>query len=460
MGNFKSKEVDSFDIVPVPETINDCKSRVLCGLDNEVIPRLNEENTSNEQVCVLINLHNSVTQTTSVSCATAVGCPLHDSQTQQITVPVEMVAAASSAIHAPVTDLPLWPQIRRRLPGLDSVEEVADWFNKAFYIFCPPVPRWVIQKAAFHPPKKGEHYFLIAGPPEARVPLLCAKEAKERGNPVMCPRMVLSRSFLMMDVAEGLYHIKTHIIENHLGNHLVLIHVKCRASFVANIKSPRVMISSQPNSSDLGGCSLADPTFVEIANSLNCDLIGYDYSGYGCSTGYPSQSAIYSDIEAVYTFVTETLGYTDSDIILFGFSMGTAASIHLASIRNQLCGMILVAPFTSLLRIVGKADNPYTCCWDQFPNYDKAACILTRTLLCHGKSDAIVGTDHSEALRQRLKNVAEPFYVDNATHRGIYSDVTMWRRIKDFINDDLDVAASWVGLVSFVDAPSESEKAS
>uniref|UniRef100_A0AC34GE45 Serine aminopeptidase S33 domain-containing protein n=1 Tax=Panagrolaimus sp. ES5 TaxID=591445 RepID=A0AC34GE45_9BILA len=153
-----------------------------------------------------------------------------------------------------------------------------------------------------------------------------------------------------VSIAKGFCQIKTHIITTSMNHHLVLIHIQCKASNISSTKSPKIMIISQPNSSDLGACMISDPSLVEIADSLHCDVIAYDYSGYGCSTGHPSQEAIYSDIEAVHSFVTTQLQYTDGNILLFGFSMGTAASIHLASIQQNLCGMILVAPFTSLLR--------------------------------------------------------------------------------------------------------------
>uniref|UniRef100_A0A914PGN1 AB hydrolase-1 domain-containing protein n=1 Tax=Panagrolaimus davidi TaxID=227884 RepID=A0A914PGN1_9BILA len=138
-----------------------------------------------------------------------------------------------------------------------------------------------------------------------------------------------------ISVAKGLCRINTHIITTSMKHHLVLIRIICKASNISNKKSPKIMIISQPNSSDLGACMISDPSLIEIADSLHCDVIAYDYSGYGCSTGHPSQESIYSDIEAVYNFVSNELNYTDENILLFGFSMGTAASIHLASIRQN-----------------------------------------------------------------------------------------------------------------------------
>lgn len=41
---------------------------------------------------------------------------------------------------------------------------------------------------------------------------------------------------------------------------------------------------------------------------LKVDLYAYDYSGYGISTGRPSEKNIYADIEAAYKHITESEG--------------------------------------------------------------------------------------------------------------------------------------------------------
>jgi len=49
---------------------------------------------------------------------------------------------------------------------------------------------------------------------------------------------------------------------------------------------------------------------------------------------------------------------SDDSIILWGFSIGTAATIHLASTtKDDIAGVILFAPPASIVR---------ACCWKRF----------------------------------------------------------------------------------------------
>ncbi|KAL6959381.1 Alpha/beta hydrolase domain-containing protein 17C [Sarracenia purpurea var. burkii] len=48
----------------------------------------------------------------------------------------------------------------------------------------------------------------------------------------------------------------------------------------------------------------------------------YDYSGYGASTGKPSEFNTYYDIEAVYDCLKNEYGVKQEDVILYGQSVG------------------------------------------------------------------------------------------------------------------------------------------
>ena len=45
--------------------------------------------------------------------------------------------------------------------------------------------------------------------------------------------------------------------------------------------------------------------YLDLAFNLGVNVIGYDYTGYGQSTGEPSDLNAIADIEAVYTFATQ-----------------------------------------------------------------------------------------------------------------------------------------------------------
>lgn len=41
---------------------------------------------------------------------------------------------------------------------------------------------------------------------------------------------------------------------------------------------------------------------VDIADFLQCDLITFDYSGFGLSTGTPTEKNLYQNMDTVYQF--------------------------------------------------------------------------------------------------------------------------------------------------------------
>lgn len=86
---------------------------------------------------------------------------------------------------------------------------------------------------------------------------------------------------------------------------------------------------------------------IKVFNSLGLDVLIFDYRGYGTSSGSPSEEGTYLDALASYRYLTETLGIPDSEIVLFGRSLGASVAARLAS-RNPAAGLILDSAFTSI----------------------------------------------------------------------------------------------------------------
>lgn len=58
---------------------------------------------------------------------------------------------------------------------------------------------------------------------------------------------------------------------------------------------------------------------LDMCLSLRVNVVAYDYTGYGCATGTPSEPGTYRDILAVYNFITDTMHPGDR-IIVYGQS--------------------------------------------------------------------------------------------------------------------------------------------
>uniref|UniRef100_A0A0D9WSC9 Serine aminopeptidase S33 domain-containing protein n=1 Tax=Leersia perrieri TaxID=77586 RepID=A0A0D9WSC9_9ORYZ len=105
------------------------------------------------------------------------------------------------------------------------------------------------------------------------------------------------------------------------GTEVVAVHVRQPGARLT-------VLYSHGNAADLGQMY---ELFIELSTHLNVNLMGYDYSGYGQSSGKPSEQNTYADIEAAYRCLVETYGATEQNIILYGQSVGSGPTLDLAS---------------------------------------------------------------------------------------------------------------------------------
>ena len=121
--------------------------------------------------------------------------------------------------------------------------------------------------------------------------------------------------------------------------------------------------------------------FVCVRNSVtNTDrIVSMSYHLF-LTTGEPSEDNCYADIEAVYDYLTLELELEPQNIILYGRSIGSGPSCHLAEKVSRehlegtgLGGLILHSAFTSVFRIV--ADIGITILGDKFVNVEKMGSV-------------------------------------------------------------------------------------
>lgn len=79
---------------------------------------------------------------------------------------------------------------------------------------------------------------------------------------------------------------------------------------------------------------------------LPANVLALEYRGYGRSEGSPSETGIYKDAEAAYTYLVQERRIPPRLIVALGQSLGTAVAAELAA-RRELGGVVLEAPFPS-----------------------------------------------------------------------------------------------------------------
>lgn len=129
---------------------------------------------------------------------------------------------------------------------------------------------------------------------------------------------------------------------NSEGNKIA--YIVTHAQFSPNF----TIIYSHGNACDIG---VLFPELMRLSIELECNIVMYDYSGYGESSGKPSEKTMCSDIEAVWRTMTQEYGIPSEKIILFGQSIGTVPTIDLAS-KISVAGVIVQSPLLSAMKVV------------------------------------------------------------------------------------------------------------
>jgi abhydrolase domain-containing protein 17 len=142
---------------------------------------------------------------------------------------------------------------------------------------------------------------------------------------------------------------------------------------------------------------------VLLYDKLGVNVLHYDYIGYGlCKENYggPSEESTYESAEAAidvfyfiskYKFLHEQ-GITNKDIIIFGTSVGSGPSCHLASKEKDLLGLVLECPFMSCVRVV--TNNILLRPIDMFININKTSKFSAPVFIMHGSVDQVIAQQH------------------------------------------------------------------
>ncbi|KAM9720122.1 abhydrolase domain containing 17A, depalmitoylase a [Menidia menidia] len=210
------------------------------------------------------------------------------------------------------------------------------------------------------------------------------------------------------------------------GNRVGCMYIRCAPS------ARFTVLFSHGNAVDLGQMS---SFYIGLGTRINCNIFSYDYSGYGVSTGKPSEKNLYADIDAAWHALRSRYGISPENIILYGQSIGTVPTVDLAS-RFECAAVVLHSPLTSGMR-VAFPDTKKTYCFDAFPNIEKVSKIPSPVLIIHGTEDEVIDFSHGLALFERCPKAVEPLWVEGAGHNDIELYSQYLERLRRFINQDL-----------------------
>jgi abhydrolase domain-containing protein 17 len=176
---------------------------------------------------------------------------------------------------------------------------------------------------------------------------------------------------------DGLIHLKTGPEEG-----VAAVHFKAAAGM------PTILYS-HGNAEDLGQST----GLYQEWHGRGLGVLAYDYPGYGCSPGSPTEASCERAIRAAWDHLIRS-GVPASSIVIVCRSVGGGPGVWLAS-HEKPAGVVLISPFTSAFAV----PIPFPLLpGDRFPNLKRIREIKTPLLVIHGENDGVIPVSHGRKL--------------------------------------------------------------
>lgn len=161
----------------------------------------------------------------------------------------------------------------------------------------------------------------------------------------------------------------------------------------------------------------------ELHERQHVAVLGFDYRGYGRSSGKPSESGLLMDARAARRWLSLRTGVPESAIVLMGHSLGGGVMAQLAA-QDGAPALVLISTFTSLPD-VGSEHMPWmapqSLMQNRFNSLEAIRNYPGPVLISHGDADHLIPIAQAQALfeaapgRKQLITVAGGHHNDGFT---------------------------------------------
>lgn len=183
------------------------------------------------------------------------------------------------------------------------------------------------------------------------------------------------------------------------------------------------------NAEDVSG-NLPDAANYNVKNIYFINL-----SGYGSSTGKPSESVFYQNGLDVYDYIVNQENTKPDTIILMGRSLGSAVALYVNANR-KVKALLLVTPFDKLSNLVPgllKYLFPTTLTLKhKFDNLSYIESIKNKILILAASHDEVIPTKSTMTLHKTCDVNAKCTVIDDTNHQTISNEI-YFEEINEFI---------------------------
>lgn len=158
-----------------------------------------------------------------------------------------------------------------------------------------------------------------------------------------------------------------------------------------------------------------------------------EYRGYGGNSGKPDEQGLYLDAEAGMQYL-EKHHVDQSQIVIYGESLGTGVATYLAYVSKNACAVILQSPYTTLAALA-RYHYPWIPItpWDKFDSISHIRASKVPVLILHGTEDKVVPFEEGQALFQAANEPKKFVVLENRGHSHLWSPVFL-SQVSTFID--------------------------
>lgn len=177
----------------------------------------------------------------------------------------------------------------------------------------------------------------------------------------------------------------------------------------------------------------ADKAAMLVDRGFGVLLAGY--RGYGGNPGRPSEEGLLLDARAWVDRIS-ALGVADTDLVLYGESLGSGVVAQLA-LERPARAVVLEAPYTSITDIAAERYWFVPVRWlllDRFETKRIISDIKAPILILHGSNDRLIEPSHGEALYAAASAPKRLVLVEGSGHTNLFASGAV-EPLADFILD-------------------------
>lgn len=160
-----------------------------------------------------------------------------------------------------------------------------------------------------------------------------------------------------------------------------------------------------------------------------------EYRGYAANPGKPTETGLYNDARAYMKWLTIDQNIPQSQIVLYGESLGTGIATQMALEFADVRALVLEAPYTTMAAVAQKHMFWLPAYWlisDRYNNIDKVQDVKVPLLVLHGAKDAVVPFRQGQKVFQNAKTDKRFEAFSEANHVNLY-DYGAGAKVRHFL---------------------------